>query len=102
MIIWKDLEVGEMATWQDYKKYVKSIDEDNRHQMEAIEMMTEVVNAMVHQRNELGLTQKQLAELCDMPQSSVARIETFKTSPTLETLMKLMDKLHLRLSLVPV
>ncbi len=91
-----------MATWQDYKKYVKSIDEDNRHQMEAIEMMTEVVNAMVHRRNELGLTQKQLAELCDMPQSSVARIETFKTSPTLETLMKLMDKLHLRLSLVPV
>lgn len=90
-----------MATWQDYKKYVKSIDEVNRHQMESIEMMTEVVNAMVHQRKELGLTQKQLAELCDMPQSSIARIETFKTSPTLETLMKLMDKLHLRLSLVP-
>ena len=90
-----------MATWRDYKNYVKAIDENNRHQMEAIEMMTEVVNAMVHQRNELGLTQKQLAELCDMPQSSIARIETFKTSPTLETLLKLMDKLHLRLSLTP-
>lgn len=85
-----------MATWQDYKKYVKSIDADNCQQMESIEMMTEIVNSLIQQRKDLGLSQRELAEMCDMPQSSIARIETFKTSPTLDTLVKLFSILKMR------
>lgn len=90
-----------MATWQDYKKYVKGIDSENRLQMESIEMMTEVVNALIQQRKDLGITQRELAEICDMPQSSIARIETFRTSPTLDTLVKLFNKLKMQFVIKP-
>ncbi|MBR6939323.1 MAG: helix-turn-helix transcriptional regulator, partial [Clostridia bacterium] len=44
------------------------------------------------------LSQRDLAELCGIPQSSVARIETFKTTPNVETLIKLLQPLGLKLT----
>ena len=53
---------------------------------------------MVEQRNALGLSQRELAALCGIPQSSVARIESFKTVPNLDTLLKIFQQLGLKLS----
>nr|WP_251443997.1 helix-turn-helix transcriptional regulator [Veillonella intestinalis] len=51
-------------------------------------------------RNELGLSQRALAEQCGIPQSSVARIESFKTMPKVDTLLKIMQPLGLRLQII--
>ena len=87
-----------MRTWDEYKEYVKSINADEKRNMEEIEEMASIVGAMVQQRNALGLTQRELAARCGMPQSSIARIESGKTAPNLDTLLKVMSTLGLKLS----
>ena len=48
-----------MRTWQDYKKYVKSIDDNNNLLMEEIDELTAVVSAMIEKRNALGISQRE-------------------------------------------
>ena len=45
--------------------------------------------------------QIELTEICHMPQSSVARIESYKTVPKLDTLLKITQSLGLNLTLSP-
>lgn len=91
-----------MRTWDDYKNYVKNIDEDSRQEMESIEEMSALITSMIKQRTALGLSQRELAERCGMPQSSVARIEAFKTMPKLDTLLKLIHSLEMKFTLSPI
>ena len=65
--------------------------------MEQIEELTAIVAAMIRKRTEMGISQRKLAEICSVPQSSVARIEAMKTTPKLDTLLKLMQPLGLKL-----
>lgn len=87
-----------MKTWNDYKEHIKKADPLSKNDIEEMEEMASIVGAIIRQRNSLGLTQRALAELCGIPQSSVARIETFKTIPNLETLLKIMQPLGLKLT----
>lgn len=91
-----------MRTWQDYKKYVKRIDDNNNLLMEEIDELTAVVSAMIEKRNALGISQRELAQLCGLPQSSIARIESGKTTPKLDTLLKIMHPLGLKIKLVSI
>ena len=91
-----------MRTWQDYKEYIKNIDENNNLLMEEIDELTAIVSAMIEKRNALGLSQRELAQLCGLPQSSIARIESGKTTPKLDTLLKIMHPLGLKIKLVSI
>ncbi|MBQ6753007.1 MAG: helix-turn-helix transcriptional regulator [Clostridia bacterium] len=86
-----------MRTWDDYKEHVKSIDKQSKKDMEATEELAAIVSAIIEKRNSMGLSQRDLADLCGIPQSSVARIETYKTTPNLNTLIKMMAPLGLKL-----
>lgn len=87
-----------MRTWNDYKNYVKNISPANKDDIEDIENLAIIISSLIKQRNSLGISQRDLAALCGIPQSSVARIESFKTTPKLDTLLKLMHPLGLRLT----
>lgn len=87
-----------MKNWNDYKSYAKSVDEQAKSDIEQMEELASIVGAIIEKRNELGLSQRQLAEICGIPQSSVARIETLKTTPNLDTLLKIMQHLGLKLT----
>ena len=91
-----------MKTWDDYKNLVKAINEEERRNMEEIEEMTAIVSSIIKRRQELGISQRSLAERCGIPQSSVARIETLKTTPKLDTLIKLLQALDLKLQVAAV
>ena len=69
-----------MRTWEDYKNHVKAVSEEERRNMEAIEEVSDIVSSIIRRRQELGISQRALAERCGIPQSSVARIETLKTT----------------------
>ena len=90
-----------MKTWEDYKRHVKAIDANSKQEMEKIEMLSAIVSSVIQKRRELGISQRALAEECHISQSSVARIESFKTTPKLDTLMKLMRPLGLKLQVAP-
>ena len=86
-----------MRTWEDYKNHVKSISEEERRNMEEIEELSSIVSSIIRRRQELGISQRTLAERSRNPQSSIARIETHKTTPKLDTLIKLLQALDLKL-----
>ena len=87
-----------MKTWNDYKEHVKTVDPAIAKDMEETEEIAAIVTAMVEQRNALGLSQRDLAAMCGIPQSSVARIESCKTTPNLGTLLNIFQHLGLTLT----
>lgn len=89
-------------TWNEYKEYVKKTDPVSKEIIEEAETEATIISAMIKQRTSLGLTQRDLAALCDIPQSSVARIESSKTTPRLDTLLKILGKLGLTLRISPL
>ena len=87
-----------MRTWNDYKVHVEAVDPEMAKDIREAEAMSAIVKAMVEQRNALGLSQRELAARCGIPQSSVARIESFKTMPNLDTMLKIFQQLGLKLT----
>lgn len=87
-----------MSTWNEYKDYVRAVDANAGQDLDEAEQIAAIVTAMVRQRNALGLSQRDLAAMCGIPQSSVARIESYKSTPNLETLLKIFQHLGLKLS----
>ncbi|WP_029201599.1 helix-turn-helix domain-containing protein [Oribacterium sp. NK2B42] len=87
--------------WNEYKNQVKQTDPIGKEIIEEAEAEASIISAMIRQRSALGLSQRDLAALCDIPQSSVARIESSKTTPRLDTLLKLLNQLGLSLSVIP-
>lgn len=97
-IILIEERANNMKTWNDYKEYAKKVDSQAKNDIEEMEELASIVGAIIEKRNALGLSQRQLAEICGIPQSSVARIETLKTIPNLDTLIKIMQPLGLKLT----
>ena len=87
-----------MKTWSNYKDHVKSIDDVNRFEIEELEMHAKIVSEIIARRNSLGLSQRDLAAICGIPQSSLARIETFKIIPKMDTVLKIMLPIGLGLA----
>ena len=88
-----------MKTWNDYKEYVKKADSHSSRDLADIEEQARIISALIEQRNALGLSQRELANICGIPQSSIARIESFQTTPNLATLLNLLRPLGLKLTI---
>ncbi|MBO7340044.1 MAG: helix-turn-helix transcriptional regulator [Lachnospiraceae bacterium] len=91
-----------MNDWKEYKDRVRKSYPELGKDLDEVEEISAIVGAMIAQRRNLELSQRDLAELCGIPHSSVARIESGKTIPNLTTLLKLFDKLGLRITVSPV
>ena len=88
-----------MKSWNDYKEFVKNTDSNCGRDLADIEEQAALISVMIKQRKEMGLSQRDLATLCNIPQSSVARIESMQTTPNLATLLKILRPLGLKLSI---
>lgn len=89
-----------MKTWDDYKEHVKQIDTMAKEDMEEAEALSMIITEMIKQRKTLGWSQRELAQICGMPQSSIARIEAQTTTPSISTLLRIFHKLGLRLTVI--
>lgn len=91
-----------MATWADYKNHVRKTNPEISGDIDEVEALSHIVGAMIEQRHNLDLSQRDLADLCGLPHSSVARIESGKSTPNLGTLLKIFKQLGLSVSITPV
>lgn len=57
------------------------------------EHCAKIIDTLIEKRKELGLTQKELAEASHLTQSVIARMESKKAMPQLDTLLKVVDAL---------
>lgn len=88
-----------MATWSDYKNHVRTTNPEIAKDIDEVEVLSQIVGAMIEQRRKLDLSQRDLADLCGLPHSSVARIESGKSTPNLSTLLKIFKQLGLSFSI---
>lgn len=65
------------------------------------ESCSQIIDLLIERRKMLNLTQKQLADATGLAQSGIARLESKKTVPQLDTLVKIASALGCVLQLVP-
>jgi len=90
-----------MSDWTKYKNKVRDTNPDIGKDLDEIEEVSAIVGAMIEQRHNLELSQRDLAKLCGIPHSSVARIESGKTTPNLSTLLRIFNQLGLSFTVQP-
>lgn len=83
--------------WSDFEKELftpEEIAESNAR----VEIMLELIKA----RQEKGICQKQLEEMTGVRQPVISRMEQGKTSPRLDTVLKILSSLGKTLKVVPI
>ena len=66
-----------------------------------IEFEVELIGKLIEAREQMGFTQAQLAEAAGIKQSAVARMESLKATPQIDTLFKVLMPLGYKLVIVP-
>ena len=66
------------------------------------ENCADIIDRLIEQRHLRGMTQKELAEAACLTQSVIARLESKKAMPQLDTLLKVVAALDCDLKVIPV
>ena len=66
-----------------------------------IEFEVELIGKLIAAREAKGMTQEQLAEAAGVKQSAVARLESLKATPQIDTLFKMLTPIGYKLTIVP-
>ena len=67
-----------------------------------IEFEVELVKKMIEAREKSGMTQRELAEASGLKQSAIARIETMRSIPRIDTLGKMLAPMGYKIAIVPI
>lgn len=86
------------VTWTDLRKELDISREDES----IIKLEKELIQTMVKLREEKGLTQVQLAEMCNVKQPTIARLESAVHSPRIDSMLKVLASLGYTLAIVPM
>lgn len=81
--------------WQDVKNNsMNSLSDDEKIE---VDLLSEIISKIIERRHELGISQRDLEKLSGVKQESICRIENMKNVPQLDTLIKIMEPLGLKL-----
>ena len=73
----------------------------SEEQRNKIDFEVALIGKLIEARESKGLSQKQLADMCGLKQSAIARLEKMNVTPQLNTLTKDLKPLGYRLDIVP-
>lgn len=69
---------------------------------ERINFEVALIGKIIEARESKGLSQRELAELSGVKQPAIARMESMKATPQIDTLMKILIPLGYTLAIVPI
>lgn len=87
-----------MSTWKELRDGLQITEEEEL----IIEMEKNLLRTMVSIREEQGLSQAELAEICKVKQPAIARMEKGAHSPQLDSILRVLVPLGYTLQVVPV
>lgn len=87
-----------MTTWKGLRKELNISQEEES----VIELEKEIIRTMIKVREEKGVTQAQLAEMCHVKQPTIARMESGAHSPQTDSLLRVLAPLGYTLKVVPI
>lgn len=67
-----------------------------------IEFEVSFIGKIIEAREDKGLSQKQLSEMAGIKQSALARLESMKATPQIDTIFKVLKPLGYTLDIVPI
>jgi transcriptional regulator with XRE-family HTH domain len=73
-----------------------------REEKKAIEAETEIIGNLIRAREAAGITQPKLAEMSEMKQPMLAKIESKRAVPRIDTLVRLLKPLGLTIGIIPI
>lgn len=83
--------------WEDFEKEFFTPEE-----IAASDLRVAIIGELIKARDEKRISQKQLEELSGVKQPVIARMEKGKTSPRLDTVLKVLAPLGKTLQVVPL
>ena len=86
---------------ESFSDYLNDESRVSSVERETIEFEVALIGKMIEAREEKKLSQRELAELSGIKQPAIARIEKRKSSPQIDTVIKLLAPLGYTLSIVP-
>ncbi len=87
-----------MSTWKKFRKEL-NIPEDEE---KIIELEKNLILSMVAIREQQGLSQAELADMCNVKQPAIARLEKMQHSPQVDSLLRVLIPLGYTLQIVPI
>ena len=87
--------IGE--SWEDVERELFTPEE-----IAESHLRTAIIGELIKARQEQGISQKQLEEISGVKQPVIARMERGRTSPQLDTLLKVLAPLGKTLAVVPL
>ena len=91
------MEKKKSSSFRDYYMDDKNVSPAERAK---IEFEVEFIGKLIEVREVKGLTQKQLAEAAGVKQSAIARLESLKSTPQIDTLFKILTPMGYKLAIV--
>lgn len=88
-----------------YSNFDEMFNDDNiisPEEREKINFEVDLIGKMIEAREEKGLSQRELAELSGVKQPAIARMESMKSTPQIDTLLKVLVPLGYTLEIVPL
>lgn len=86
------------SDWSTFKDSL----ELSKEEIAEIDLKVELMGKLLKIRKELGLTQAELANKCNIKQEYIARLENSKSAPQIDTLLKILVPLGYKLDIVPL
>ena len=89
----------EINTFADYMADESRVTPVERRK---IDFEVELIGKMIEAREKKGYSQRELAELSGVKQPAIARMESLKSTPQIDTLLKILAPLGYTLSITPI
>lgn len=89
----------EVNTFAEYMADKTRVSDAERAQ---IAFQVALIGKMIEAREEKGLSQRELAKLSGVKQPAIARMESMKSTPQIDTLFKILAPLGYTLSITPI
>ena len=97
--------VNSMENCKDIKTIDDYMNDETRvtpAERERINFEVSLIGKLVEAREKMGLSQRGLAEISGIKQPAIARLESLKATPQIDTLFKVLYPLGYTLEIVPV
>lgn len=90
----------ELMNLEQFWDSLKEQNDNVRVEIETADESIKIIKEIVNARIKMNLSQRELAKKCGIKQPALARIESFKVSPTLPTLIKLAKYVNIKIEVL--
>ncbi len=91
-----------MKNVKSFSEYMNDEERVSSAEKEKINFEIELIGKIIEAREEKGLSQRELAEISGVKQPAIARLESMKTTPQIDTLFRILNPLGYTISIVPL